>query len=153
MKNTTTSQITINWKPIDANTNVLTIKGEALHYAREYNKPQYIVVRANADEGRQEYSIVDDNYLETNPESTVFFSTKAFGDELNARDKIKIQDFHQEKEMSKDFYQQPLANPKSMNGYVYTNNKGTVKRIDKVSVNSKCDCGSGKKYKHCHGNV
>ena len=35
-----------------------------------------------------------------------------------------------------------------------TNNKDTsLKEEKKVGRNEKCPCGSGKKFKHCHGNI
>ena len=33
------------------------------------------------------------------------------------------------------------------------NNKDEVQNFKKVGRNEKCPCGSGKKFKHCHGNI
>ena len=42
---------------------------------------------------------------------------------------------------------------------IYNANKDKIKKIQeknsekKIGRNEKCPCGSGKKFKHCHGNV
>ena len=33
------------------------------------------------------------------------------------------------------------------------NKKSTINKVEKVGRNEKCPCGSGKKFKHCHGKI
>ena len=35
--------------------------------------------------------------------------------------------------------------------YFYSGNKPFVREVPKVGRNEPCSCGSGKKYKNCHG--
>ena len=38
-------------------------------------------------------------------------------------------------------------------GKIANDTKSNIKEEKKVGRNEKCPCGSGKKFKHCHGNI
>ena len=77
------------------------------------------------------------------------YKNEAFSLFENLLDSLKV-------DVSKIFSRMKLRENTNQN---FDENKGTqrlnqnVSKEKKISRNSPCPCGSGKKYKHCHGNI